>query len=107
MDWNITLPEPPADEIRVKCSFCSNTQVPEDRIFRGGDDITICHDCVGTLATATPPVEPSTEFDNPRTCSFCQRQEEFAEAITVGPHTDLYICSECVARFAQAIEQGP
>ncbi|MDQ3570385.1 MAG: hypothetical protein M3396_07130 [Actinomycetota bacterium] len=110
MDWNISLPETESEEGLVKCSFCSSTQVPEAQAFTG-PDVVICHTCVQLMAgqvsaSAAPPADPGAELDNPRTCNFCQRQQEFADAIFAANAKDLYICTDCVTGFSQSLGQG-
>ena len=104
MDWNISLPEEGSQEGKVKCSFCNDSQVPEDRAF-AGPDVYICQDCVRlTAAQVEAPSPPGEgELENPRTCSFCQREQEFADAIFAGQEKDLYICTDCVTRFAESL----
>ncbi len=112
MDWNIKLPEIETEEGLVKCSFCSSTQVPEDKTF-AGPDVVICHQCVGLLATrmdGSPDVLPDPgsegEPENPRTCNFCQREQDFAGAIFAGNKQDLYVCFDCVTGFSKSVGQG-
>jgi len=111
MDWNIKLPEVGIEEGLVKCSFCNNTQVPEDKAFSGPDAV-ICQDCVGLLAAqvdSSPEVVASdagAEPENPRTCNFCQRQQDFAGAIFAGNEKNLYVCFDCVTGFAKSVDQG-
>ena len=45
------------------------------------------------------------EPENPRTCSFCQRQEDFAGAIFAGNEKNLYVCFDCVKGFAGSLDQ--
>lgn len=112
MDWNIELPETEVEEGAVKCSFCNSTQVPEDRAFTG-DDVVICHECVTLLAaqvddSADMVLESpeGAEPENPRTCNFCQRQEDFAGAIFAGNEKNLYVCFDCVTGFSKSLGQG-
>ena len=112
MDWNIKLPETEVEEGLVKCSFCNSSQVPEDEAFTG-PDVVICHRCVESLAAQveTSPDRPlaedtGAEPENPRTCSFCQRQQDFAGAIFAGQEKNFYVCFDCVTRFSESIGQG-
>ena len=102
MDWKIDLPEPELEEGLVKCSFCNNSQVPPDRAF-AGPEVFICHDCVRFTAAQVTEPDPSAESENPRTCSFCQREQEFADAIFVANEKKTYVCTDCVSSFAQSI----
>ncbi len=112
MDWNIKLPEIETEEGLVKCSFCSSSQIPEEKAF-AGPDVVICHQCVEQLApqmAGSPDVEPGSdggaEPENPRTCNFCQRQQDFAGAIFAGNKQDLYVCFDCVTGFSKSPGQG-
>ena len=112
MDWNIKLPETEVEEGLVKCSFCNSTQIPEDKAFTG-PDVAICHVCVGLLAAQVEAssdelsdAEPGTEPENPRTCNFCQRQQDFAGAIFAANEKNLYVCFDCVNGFARSLGQG-
>ncbi|MDQ3679943.1 MAG: hypothetical protein M3378_05245 [Actinomycetota bacterium] len=112
MDWNIRLPETETQEGLVKCSFCNSTQIPEVQAFTR-PDVVICHACVELMAaqvnaSAEPPSDPESgaEVENPRTCNFCQRQQEFADAIFAGNEKNLYICTDCVTGFKQSLGQG-
>ncbi|MDP8992382.1 MAG: hypothetical protein M3N31_04915 [Actinomycetota bacterium] len=106
MDWNVKLPETEPPEGTVKCSFCNNSQVPEEQVF-AGPDVYICQECVRlTAAQVQAPPEPGEgegELENPRTCNFCQREQEFADAIFAANEKDRYICTDCVTRFAEAL----
>ena len=103
MDWNIKLPETEVEEGLLKCSFCNSSQVPPDRAL-GGPDVFICHDCVRLASSElAQPDEVPTESGNPRTCSFCQEEREFLDLVATGDK-DVYICTECLARFATAVE---
>lgn len=105
MDWNITLPETEVAEGLLKCNFCNNSQVTEDQAFTG-DDVVICHDCVRLTAAQVDPVAeaPGGEPENPRTCNFCQREQEFTGAIFAANERNIYICTDCVTRFAESLE---
>lgn len=107
MDWNITLPEAETAEGLVKCNFCNSSQVPEDQAFKG-PDVAICPDCVRvTAAQVEPPSEGGEEeLDNPRTCNFCQREQAFAGVIFAANEKNMYICTDCVTRFADSLGQG-
>ena len=103
MDWKIDLPETPAGETQVQCSFCNSSQVPPDRAL-GGPDVFICHDCVRFANSQTAqPDEPSSEAGNLRTCSFCQEEREFLDLVATGDK-DVYICTECLTGFAAVVE---
>ena len=102
MDWKIDLPEPEVDEGLVKCNFCNNSQVRPDRAF-AGPEVHICHECVRFTAALITTPDTSPEPENPRTCNFCQRQQEFAEGIFVANEGKNYICTDCVTRFAQSL----
>ncbi len=113
MDWKIDMPAPDIGENMVQCSFCNNSQVPDDRAFANAEKkVFICHDCVrmgaslvGDQERAGEPHEPGEpgELDNPRTCSFCGRQEEFAEQIVSAGDKTLYICTACLSDFSARI----
>ena len=112
MDWNIKLPEPEIEEGLVKCSFCNSSQIPEDKAF-ARPDVVICQECVALLAAqveSSPeaPIDPDAgiEPENPRTCNFCQRQQEFDGAIFAANERNLYVCFDCVTGFSEAIDQG-
>ena len=107
MDWNIRLPENEIPEGLVKCNFCNNTQVPKDQVFEG-EEVAICHDCVRLTAAQVegPSETPGTEPENPRTCNFCQQQQEFAGAIFAANERNIYICTDCVTRFAESLGQS-
>ncbi len=104
MDWNIRLPESEVGEGLVKCNFCNNSQVPEDQAFTS-EGMVICHDCVRLTAAQVEPVSGTaeTEPENPRTCNFCQRQQEFTGAIFAANERNVYICTDCVTRFSEAV----
>ena len=102
MDWKIELPETEVSEGVVKCSFCSNSQVPADQVF-GGPDVFICHDCVRFTATQVTEPDTTAPPENPRTCNFCQREQEFADAIFVANRGQTYVCTDCVTHFAQSL----
>ena len=104
MDWNIKLPETEIPEGLVKCNFCNSSQVPEDQVFKG-PDVYICPDCVRLMAAQieVPDEETEDELENPRTCNFCQREQEFAGAIFASNEKNLYICTDCVTRFAESL----
>lgn len=104
MDWNIKLPETPADATRMKCSFCNDAQVPAEKAFSGRDAV-ICHDCVNLWASQLGPKPPdasSAPPEDPRTCSFCERTQNFADEIVSGP-PGTYICTDCVREFVTRI----
>jgi len=112
MDWNIKLPEPESEEGLLKCSFCNSSQIPEDKAF-AGTDVAICHECVRLLGaqvedSAETPIDADAgaEPENPRTCNFCQRQQDFAGAIFAGNEKNLYVCFDCVTGFSKSLGQG-
>lgn len=112
MDWNIKLPESENQEGLVKCSFCNSSQIPEDKTF-AGPDVTICHACVGMLAAqvddsldALADSDREAEPENPRTCNFCQRPQDFAGAIFAANEKNLYVCFDCVTGFSTSLGQG-
>jgi len=112
MDWNIKLPESDSEEGLVKCSFCNSSQIPEDKAF-AGPDVAICHQCVELLAAQvadSPDVvadsETGGEPEDPRTCNFCQRQQDFAGPIFAANEKNLYVCFDCVTGFARSMGQG-
>lgn len=107
MDWKIRLPEPESHEGLVKCNFCNNSQVPKDQAFEG-PDVAICPDCVRFTAAQVEPASEAgeAELDNPRTCNFCQREQAFAGAIFAANEKNMYICTDCVTRFAESLGQG-
>jgi hypothetical protein len=43
---------------------------------------------------------------NPRTCNFCQRQQEFDGALFAANEKNVYVCFDCVTSFAGSIGQG-
>ena len=113
MDWKIDLPAADIGENMVQCSFCNSSQTPKEEVFSNTDEpetskdpVFICYDCVRLGASQvdlqTPVAEPE-ELENPRTCNFCQRQQEFAEGIFVANEGKNYICTDCVTRFAQSL----
>ncbi len=112
MDWNIKLSETESDEGLLKCSFCNSSQIPEDKAF-AGPDVAICHECVRLLGAqvdvspeALPEPGPGGEPENPRTCNFCQREQDFAGAIFAGNEKNLYVCFDCVTGFSRSLGQG-
>ena len=110
MDWNIKLPEPEIEEGLVKCSFCNSSQVSEDTAF-SGPDVVICHSCVGLLAAQVDTGRDDSDLEqegkpgNPRTCSFCQREQDFAGAIFAANEKNVYVCFDCVTGFARSLGQ--
>ncbi len=107
MDWNITLPESEVAEGLVKCSFCNNSQVREEQAFTG-EKVVICHDCVRLTAAQVEPGSDmdGTEPENPRTCNFCQREQEFTGAIFAANERNVYICTDCATRFAESLAES-
>ena len=111
MDWKIELPEPDIDENMVQCSFCNSSQIPKDAAFASSQNETsknkvfICFDCVRLGASQVDDVtaaEPE-ELEDPRSCNFCQRQQEFAEQIFAAGDKTLYVCTSCLSDFAAQI----
>ncbi len=112
MDWNIKLPETEVEEGAIKCSFCNSSRIPEDEAF-AGPDVFICHQCVTSLAAQVDDSADmvldspeGAEPENPRTCNFCQGQQDFAGAIFAGNEKNLYVCFDCVTGFSKSIGQG-
>lgn len=105
MDWKIELPEEPAEEGLVKCTFCNSTRVPTHAAFAAPEgEVYICHDCVRLgAAQIDPGTDTPAELENPRKCSFCQRQQEFADEIFSAPQ-GAYVCTECLTTFAEKVQ---
>jgi hypothetical protein len=106
VDWNIQLPEEPSDEGVVQCTFCNSTRVPVERAFASSDGkVRICPDCVRLGVSQTDRgAGTAAEPENPRTCSFCERQQEFADQIFAAPQ-GAYICTVCLDDFAVQAEE--
>jgi hypothetical protein len=102
------LPETETDETLVQCSFCNSSQVPADQAFTSPDGmVVICPACVRLGVSqigAEAQAETTADLDNPRTCSFCGRQQEFTEQILSTGDKTIYICTVCLRDFAARLD---
>lgn len=81
------------------CTFCSEDSRYVEKMYSGPGELRICSAClvVAQAVMADPPAPREAPLG--LSCSFCSKPGEFGRLVA-GPTA--YICSECVARFAES-----